>query len=129
MTAAMQKVILYYKFVTVPDPESVMFWQRNLCEKFNLKGRIIVAEQGINGTLGGHIDDVKAYVKEMNQHSRFKGIEYKWSEGRGDEFPRLSVQVRPELVTLSPDEDFDVFGRVCILRRIAPGQRQQQDSK
>jgi UPF0176 protein len=105
----MEKVILYYKFVPVTDPVSVQFWQRQLCERYGLKGRIIVAEQGINGTLGGQIDGLKAYVKDMNIHPLFKGITYKWSEGLADDFPKLSVKVRPELVTLAPDETFDVF--------------------
>lgn len=105
----MEKIILYYKFVPVPDPESVKFWQRNLCERLNLKGRIIVSEAGINGTIGGDMEDVKEYVKEMNLHPLFKKIAYKWSEGERDHFPRLSVKVRKELVTLAPDEEFDVF--------------------
>lgn len=106
---AMEKIILYYKFVPVSDPETVKFWQRNLCERLNLKGRIIVSEQGINGTLGGGIKELKQYTREMNQHPLFKRIQYKWSDGRRDDFPRLSVKVRPELVTLAPDEKFDVF--------------------
>jgi len=109
MITAMQKVILYYKFVQVDDPETLKFWQRSLCQKLGLTGRIIVAEQGINGTLGGDLDDLKAYVKEMNTHPFFKGINYKWSDGEGDEFPKLSVKVRNELVALRPDEEFDVF--------------------
>ncbi|MEM9227721.1 MAG: tRNA uridine(34) hydroxylase, partial [Verrucomicrobiota bacterium] len=112
----MEKVILYYKFVPVPDPETVKFWQRELCERYGLKGRIIVAEQGINGTLGGPVEGLKAYVKAMNQHPLFKKIEYKWSEGGADDFPRLSVKVRPELVTLAPDETFDVFNSTKGLR-------------
>lgn len=110
------KVLLYYKFVPVTDPTSVMFWQRNLCERLGLKGRIIVAEQGINGTVGGPIKSVKAYVKEMKQHPLFKGTEFKWSEGSADDFPKLSVKVRPELVTLAPDERFDVFNSTKGLR-------------
>jgi UPF0176 protein len=105
----MQKIILYYKFVPVPDPETVMFWQRNLCERLKLKGRIIISKQGINGTLGGEMDDVKMYIRDMNKHPLFKRIEYKWSDGSREDFPRLSVRVRPELVTLAPDENFDVF--------------------
>lgn len=112
----MQKTILYYKFVPVADPVTVMYWQRNLCQRLNLKGRIIVAEQGINGTLGGDIEDVKAYRKEMNSHPLFKGIEYKWSDGKRDDFPRLSVKVRPELVTLASDETFNVFNSSKGLR-------------
>lgn len=105
----MEKIILYYKFIPVSDPETVKFWQRNLCERLNLKGRIIVSEQGINGTLGGNMKDLKRYTREMNQHPSFKGTQYKWSDGKRDDFPRLSVKVRPELVTLAPGEKFDVF--------------------
>lgn len=110
------KVLLYYKFVPVPDPETAMHWQRELCTRLNLKGRIIVSSHGINGTLGGEITDVKKYVRAMNGHSLFKGIEYKWSEGVGDDFPRLSVKVRKELVTLAPDEEFDVYDAGVALR-------------
>ncbi len=112
----MEKIILYYKFVPVADPDTVMFWQRQLCQRLNLKGRIIVAKQGINGTLGGKVEDLKAYKKEMNLHPLFKGIEYKWSDGGREDFPRLSVKVRPELVTLAPDEQFDVFNSTKGLR-------------
>lgn len=112
----MNKILLYYKFVPVPDPESVMFWQRSLCESLDLQGRIIVSKHGINGTLGGHIDSARRYVRAMNKHSRFKGIEYKWSEGAGDDFPRLSVKVRNELVTLGADEEFDPYDAGIGLR-------------
>jgi UPF0176 protein len=105
----MNKIILYYLFVPVPDPETVREWQRELCARLGLRGRIIVAPHGINGTLGGSIDQVKAYVKAMNKHHLFKGIAYKWSDGGAGDFPRLSVKVRPELVTLAPDETFDVY--------------------
>ncbi|MBJ7348374.1 MAG: rhodanese-related sulfurtransferase [Thermoleophilaceae bacterium] len=112
----MNKVILYYKFVPVPDPETTMLWQRELCEKLKLRGRIIVSQHGINGTLGGDMEDLKAYVRAMNLHSRFKGTEYKWSMGAGDDFPKLSVKVRDELVTLAPGEEFDVFDGGTALR-------------
>lgn len=108
---AMEKIILFYKFVALPDPVTVMHWQRELCQKLELKGRIIVSEHGINGTVGGPFKNVKAYVRAMNLHPLFKGIDYKWSDGGADDFPRLSIKVRKELVTLAPDEDFDVFDR------------------
>lgn len=82
----MQKVILFYKFVPVPDPETVKHWQRELGERHELKGRIIIAPHGINGTLGGELDNVKKYIKAMNLHPLFKKIEYKWSEGTGNDY-------------------------------------------
>ncbi len=101
----MNKVILYYKFVPVPDPAMTMRWQRELCERLGLKGRIIVSTHGINGTLGGEIESLRAYKREMNKSITFKGIMYKWSDGDGTEFPRLSIKVRDELVAFgAPDE-------------------------
>jgi UPF0176 protein len=112
----MQKIILYYKFVALKDPQMVMRWQRELSQRLNLRGRVIISEHGINGTLGGDIDDVKAYVHEMKLTSEFKGIEYKWSDGQREDFPKLSIKVRKELVTLEPEEDFDVFDKGTPLR-------------
>jgi UPF0176 protein len=104
----MQKVILYYKFVPVCDPDMTMRWQRELCNRLGLKGRIIISEHGINGTLGGDIKSLRQYKAEMNRSVVFKGITYKWSDGIGDEFPRLSVKVKPELVAFDRPDEIEV---------------------
>lgn len=75
-----------------------MLWQKALCSGLNLCGRIIISPHGINGTVGGEIDDLKAYIKQTKQFDGFKDIVFKWSDGGRDDFPRLSVKVRPELV-------------------------------
>lgn len=104
----MNKVILYYKFVPVLDPKMTMLWQKELCQKLNLKGRVIVSKHGINGTLGGDIDALRAYKREMNKSGTFRGITYKWSDGNGKEFPRLSIKVRDELVSFKKPEEIKV---------------------
>lgn len=101
----MNKVILYYKFVPVADPAMTMRWQKEVCSRLGLKGRIIISKHGINGTLGGDIENLREYKREMNRSITFKGIAYKWSDGTGNDFPRLSVKVRDELVAFgAPDE-------------------------
>lgn len=101
----MHKVILFYKFVPLPDPQMAMLWQKELCARFGLKGRVIVSPHGINGTLGGGIEDLRKYKRAMNASGTFRGIHYKWSGGNGREFPRLSVKVRDELISFKkPDE-------------------------
>lgn len=101
---SMEKIILYYKFVRIADPETVKLWQRELCEHLSLRGRIIISKEGINGTLGGDFKALKRYKRAMNEHSLFKNIHYKWSEGGSGDFPKLSVKVRNETVTLGLPE-------------------------
>ncbi|MFZ1258629.1 MAG: rhodanese-related sulfurtransferase [Candidatus Saccharimonas sp.] len=105
----MQKILLYYKFTPIADPEAIKLWQKTLCESLNLHGRILVSRHGLNGTVGGAIDDLKAYVKATKQYPRFKDIVWKWSEGSRDDFPRLSVRARRELVGFkNSDDEFEV---------------------
>lgn len=93
------EVLLFYKYVTIDEPEKVRDTQRLLCEKLGLKGRIIVAHNGINGTVEGPTDKTDAYIARMNQDSRFEDIVYKRSEGTGKALPRLKVKVRKDLVS------------------------------
>ncbi len=57
----MKKVILYYKFVPVADPQITMRWLREVCLRLELKGRIIISPHGINGTLGGDVKSLRQY--------------------------------------------------------------------
>lgn len=101
----MQKILLYYKFTPINDSEAVKLWQKVLCESLNLRGRILISQHGINGTVGGHIDDLKRYIKQSKQYPGFKDIVFKWSDGKREDFPRLMVKNRPELVGFKNSED------------------------
>ena len=102
---ALNKIILYYGFAPVADPKAVMLWQKALCDSLNLKGRILISEHGINGTLGGDMEDLKKYSRATKEYPGFGKIDFKWSEGTGNDFPRLSVKARKELVAFTtPDE-------------------------
>ena len=104
----MQKIILFYKFIPLADPELVRLWQWTLCRSLNIKGRIIIADHGINGTLGGDVADLKMYIKETNSYEPFKDIDFKWSGGDKEHFPKLSVKVRPEIVTFNAIDEIVV---------------------
>ena len=101
----LQKVLLYYRFTPIADPQAMMLWQKTLCESLGIKGRILVSPHGINGTVGGDMSALKKYVKQTKKYPGFRGIDFKWSEGTGNEFPRLSVKAKKELVSFgNPDE-------------------------
>lgn len=95
----MQKIILYYTFTPIADPAAVRLWQRSVCDALGLKGRIIISSHGINGTLGGDEAALKRYVRQTWEFAAFKDIDFKWSEGTGQDFPKLVVRVRDEIVT------------------------------
>jgi UPF0176 protein len=96
---AVPKILLFYVFTPLADPDAIRLWQRDLCESLGLKGRILISKDGINGTVGGELKDVKKYVRKTRQFPAFKNIDFKWSEGGGGDFPRLSVRVRDEIVS------------------------------
>jgi UPF0176 protein len=101
----LDKVILYYGFAPIADTDAVKLWQKTLCESLGIKGRIIVSPHGINGTLGGKMEDLKKYVKATKAYPGFKKIDFKWSDGTGQDFPKLKIKIRPELVAFgNPDE-------------------------
>lgn len=104
----MQKVILYYKFAPIADPEAVRLWQRELCEGLGLKGRIIISKHGINGTLGGDIEALKRYAHKTKLFPAFKGTVFKWSDGDTATFPKLNIKVREELVAFGASDELEV---------------------
>lgn len=105
---AVPKIVLFYVFTPLPDPEAIRLWQHTLAASNNLTGRILISEHGINATVGGDLDDVKQYVRGTRSYAPFKDADIKWSEGLGDDFPRLSVKVRSEIVTFGAREELKV---------------------
>ncbi|HSW96564.1 MAG TPA: rhodanese-related sulfurtransferase [Candidatus Saccharimonadales bacterium] len=93
------QVLLYYKYTPIKDPRAVMLWQKSLCERLVLKGRIILAEEGINGTVEGTKEQTMEYMREMKQYEPFQKISYKKSKGTGKSFKKLSVKVRRDIVS------------------------------
>jgi UPF0176 protein len=103
-----QRVLLYYGFTPISDPVAIRLWQIKLCQSLNLKGRIFIAPTGINGTVGGDIEDLRNYVQQTRTYPGFKKIGFKWSQGTGEEFPKLSVQLKDELVAFGNPEEIKV---------------------
>jgi UPF0176 protein len=66
------KVILYYGFTPISDPEAIRLWQTQLCTSLGLTGRILISKHGINGTLGGKMAELKKYVRQTRSYPGFK---------------------------------------------------------
>ncbi len=104
-------IVLFYKYVAIDDPHALMERERAVCDVLGLKGRVIIAHEGINATLGGPTDAIERYVAHMKKDRRFKDVDFKITDAVPDAFPRLSIKVRPEIVTSHLPKDINPSAR------------------
>ncbi|XP_019739674.1 LOW QUALITY PROTEIN: thiosulfate sulfurtransferase/rhodanese-like domain-containing protein 2 [Hippocampus comes] len=101
------KVLLYYRYCHVEEPHIVCAWQRALCQRLHLTGKVRVATEGINGTVGGTCVATEVYVDAMCSHPLFQmeKEDFKTSDGGPECFTELKVGVFEEIVPIGLDPD------------------------
>lgn len=122
------QVLLYYKYVRLSDPEAYRDEHLALCQQLCLRGRIIVAEEGINGTISGDLEATEAYMEAMRADPRTQDMVFKIDPAESHTFPKLSIKVRPEIVSLGLGTE-DVSPQEVSGARLAPDEfkRAMQD--
>jgi UPF0176 protein len=99
------RVLLYYKYTTIENPEEFAKEHLAFCKSLNLKGRILVANEGINGTLSGTVAETNHYMEALLADERFKDTYFKIDEAPENAFRKMFVRPRKELVSLHLEED------------------------
>ncbi|XP_038625710.1 thiosulfate sulfurtransferase/rhodanese-like domain-containing protein 2 [Tachyglossus aculeatus] len=98
------EVLLFYCYCEVKDPEQIYAWQKTLCQCLHLTGKVRIATEGINGTVGGSKIATSLYVEAMLSYPLFKNIlskeDFKTSKGGAYCFPNLRVGVFEEIVPM-----------------------------
>lgn len=109
------EIIIFYKYTLIRDPERFMRFHKELCILLRLTGRVLIAKEGINGTLEGKPEAIRAYEERMRKedgsvgtHGDFSDLWFKHSPGTGSAFPKLKVKVRDEIVTLGLGKEGDI---------------------
>ncbi|WP_408006205.1 rhodanese-related sulfurtransferase [Pseudalkalibacillus sp. A8] len=92
------RVLLYYKYTPLENAEQFKDEHLQFCKDLGLKGRILIADEGINGTVSGTVEQTDAYMESLLNDHRFDGIEFKIDEVDGHAFKKMHVRYRPELV-------------------------------
>ncbi|WP_205620291.1 rhodanese-related sulfurtransferase [Alteribacter aurantiacus] len=101
------RVLLYYKYVDIKNGEEFTQEHLKFCKELGLKGRILIADEGINGTCSGTIEQTDRYMEKMKADPRFSDMVFKIDEVDGHAFKKMHVRYRPELVTLRLEDDID----------------------
>ncbi|MBI2657224.1 rhodanese-related sulfurtransferase [Candidatus Woesearchaeota archaeon] len=91
-------VASFYKYVGIEDPLKLRNEQLELCQSLNLKGRILIGNEGINGSVCGKKHAVGEYKAKMAEGSLFSGMEFKEQGAQKQAFSRLYISVRKEIV-------------------------------
>lgn len=101
------RVLLYYKYVPIENPEQ--FTQDHLvfCKNVGLKGRILIAAEGINGTVSGTTEETQHYMDAMHADPRFSDMVFKIDDENTAAFKKMFVRHRNELVSLHLEDDID----------------------
>jgi UPF0176 protein len=98
------KVAAFYQFAQLPDFRELREPLRAICARLGLKGSVLLAHEGINGTLAGPADAVDSLVDELQHGALFGGrldhLELKYSPSAAVPFRRLKVRLKKEIVTL-----------------------------
>ncbi len=91
--------VLYYKYVPIDDPISFRDHHQQLCDSLQLKGKVLVAKEGINGCVSGTEEDTLRYIEELRKDSRFSDVECKITSTSYHDFKRMIVRIRDQIVT------------------------------
>lgn len=91
-------ILLYYCYTPIDDPEQFRYDHHLFCIENGIKGRIIIASEGINGTVSGLKASCDKYIEKFKSDHRFSSIDFKIEEHDKNAFTKLHVRVKPEIV-------------------------------
>ena len=97
-------IISFYKFVTILDLEKLKIQIENICLMFETKGTILIAPEGINGTIEGSKDNIEKFLETLKNNKSFSDIIPKYSYSSKDSFNRMKVRLKKEIVTIGNTE-------------------------
>ena len=93
-------VAALYKFVEIDDLLSLQSNLYEICEKNNIMGTILIANEGINGTISGKTNEINQTISLLKSDKRFTNIEIKYSSTDKQPFHRMKVRLKKEIVTI-----------------------------
>ena len=98
-------VLLYYYYTKINNPFEIMESHKKFCDNLNIKGRIIIANEGINGTISGPIEDCNKFKIWLKNLMDIKKIDFKESECKNHLFNKLTIKVKDHIIKMGEEVD------------------------
>jgi UPF0176 protein len=92
------RVLLFYKYVPVENPQEIVDEQLQWCIQNGIKGRVFIAEEGINGTVSGTEKNINKYKSHLTGYPFFNDIWFKENEAEEHAFFKMHVRLKNEIV-------------------------------
>lgn len=101
------RILLYYQYVAIDDPAIFAKKHLDFCKRLGLRGRVLVAKEGLNGTLSGPAEQTQIYMDTLHRDPRFRNMAFKIDEAGGHAFKKMHVRPRKEIVAFKLENDID----------------------
>ena len=92
------KVLLFYKYVNVSDPERMVNEHLGWCFANDIRGRVFFAGEGVNGTVSGSIENIEKYKAHITGFPEFKDLWFKEDYAEEHAFKKMHVRLKQEIV-------------------------------
>ena len=92
------QVLLFYCYSKIKDPVKFRRDHLRFCIENNIVGRIIISDEGINGTISGKEIDCKSYINEIKRQKTFNDIDFKIDSVDSNVFNKINVRIKDEIV-------------------------------
>ncbi|MFI5236841.1 MAG: rhodanese-related sulfurtransferase [Ignavibacteriales bacterium] len=93
------KILLFYKYVNLTEPEKLVSEHLQWCIANNIKGRVFFADEGVNGTVSGTLNDIEKYKTHLTSYGEFKDLWFKEDFADEHTFKKMHVRLKNEIVS------------------------------
>jgi len=104
-------ILLFYKYVEIEDPDAFRKEHLQKCKEIGLLGRILVAQEGINGSVSGSVEQIEKYKEIMWSDSRFNDLVFKEDMGLMHPFKKMIVKTKKEIVNFGVGVNMNNSGK------------------
>lgn len=96
-------VATFYRFVELPDFEALKDSMMLFCKRHNMKGTILLADEGVNATVSGTREAIDTFFAYLDEDTRLAEMPWKESYTNEQPFGRMKVRLKKEIVKLAVD--------------------------
>ncbi len=105
------KILLFYKFVPIENTEKFASEHLRFCKILGVFGKILIANEGINGSVSGTSEQTERYKEELRKDERFSDIVFKEESGLTHPFKKMFVRIKKEIIRFDRPVDLSKKGR------------------